>query len=296
MAPIRPNVPQTTFLGIVGGLLAGLALAFLLEFLDSSVTSQSEIEERLGLTFLGFVPSIPTSDGTSKDLHIHREPKSHIAECTRAVRTNLLFMSPDKPLKRMLVTSSGPQEGKSTTAINLAIAMAQSGQRVLIVDTDMRRPRLHRAFGVPNDLGVSSIVVGEGKLEDAIKTTEVPGVYLLPCGPVPPNPAELLHTRAFGELLETLEARFDRVLLDSPPVGAVADAVVLATQVNGVVMVLKAGVTNRDVARRTLRALNDVKATMLGAVLNDVNLERSRYGDYSYGYSYRYYGYGEKNG
>jgi capsular exopolysaccharide synthesis family protein len=205
-------------------------------------------------------------------------------------------MSPDKPLKRMLVTSSGPQEGKSTTAINLAIAMAQSGQKVLIVDTDMRRPRLHKAFGVPNDVGVSSLVVGEGKLEDAIKTTEVPGVYLLPCGPVPPNPAELLHTKAFGELLETLDGKFDRVLLDSPPVGAVADAVVLATQVAGVVMVLKAGVTNRDVAKRTVRALNDVKAPILGAVLNDVNLERSRYGDYYYGYAYRYYGYGEKNG
>jgi capsular exopolysaccharide synthesis family protein len=196
----------------------------------------------------------------------------------------------------MLVTSSGPQEGKSTTAINLAIAMAQSGQKVLIVDTDMRRPRLHKAFGVPNDVGVSSLVVGEGKLEDAIKTTEVPGVYLLPCGPVPPNPAELLHTKAFGELLETLDGKFDRVLLDSPPVGAVADAVVLATQVAGVVMVLKAGVTNRDVAKRTVRALNDVKAPILGAVLNDVNLERSRYGDYYYGYAYRYYGYGEKNG
>lgn len=298
MAPIRPNVPQSILLGVVAGLIAGLGLALLLEFLDSSVTTQAEIEERLGLTFLGFVPTIPVGavDGQTKDLHIHREPKSMIAECTRAVRTNLLFMSPDKPLRRMLVTSSGPQEGKSTTAINLAIAMAQSGQKVLIVDTDMRRPRLHKAFGVPNDVGVSSLVVGEGKLEDAIKTTEVPGVYLLPCGPVPPNPAELLHTKAFGELLETLDGKFDRVLLDSPPVGAVADAVVLATQVAGVVMVLKAGVTHRDVAKRTVRALNDVKAPILGAVLNDVNLERSRYGDYYYGYAYRYYGYGEKNG
>lgn len=297
-APVRPNVPQSILLGIVAGLVAGLGLALLLEFLDSSVTTQLEIEERLGVTFLGFVPSIPDSvtQGQSKDLHIHREPKSHIAECTRAVRTNLLFMSPDKPFKRMVVTSSGPQEGKSTTAINLGIAMSQSGQKVLIVDTDMRRPRLHKAFGVANELGVSSLVVGEGKLDDAIKTTEVPGLYLLPCGPIPPNPAELLHTRAFADLLETLGTRFDRVILDSPPVGAVADAVVLATQADGVVLVLKAGVTHRDVARRTVRALNDVKAKLFGAVLNDVNLERSRYGDYYYGYAYRYYGYGEKNG
>lgn len=297
-APVRPNVPQSILLGIVAGLVAGLGLALLLEFLDSSVTTQLEIEERLGVTFLGFVPSIPDSatQGQSKDLHIHREPKSHIAECTRAVRTNLLFMSPDKPFKRMVVTSSGPQEGKSTTAINLGIAMSQSGQKVLIVDTDMRRPRLHKAFGVANEMGVSSLVVGEGKLEDAIKTTEVPGLYLLPCGPIPPNPAELLHTRAFADLLDMLGTKFDRVILDSPPVGAVADAVVLATQADGVVLVLKAGVTHRDVARRTVRALNDVKAKLFGAVLNDVNLERSRYGDYYYGYAYRYYGYGEKNG
>lgn len=296
-SPVRPNVPQSILLGVLAGLIAGLGLALLLEFLDSTVTTQQEIEERLGVTFLGFVPSIP--DGTSgqtKDLHIHREPKSGIAECTRAIRTNLLFMSPDKPFRRMVVTSSGPQEGKSTTAINLGIAMAQSGQRVLIVDTDMRRPRLHKAFGVANELGVSSLVVAEGKLDDAVKTTEVPGLYLLPCGPIPPNPAELLHTKAFSELLETLSSKFDRVILDSPPVGAVADAVVLATQADGVVLVLKSGRTHREVARRTVRALNDVKAKLFGAVLNDVNLERSRYGDYYYSYAYRYYGYGEKNG
>lgn len=296
LAPIRPNVPQGVLMGIIAGLVLGLGLALLLEFLDSSVTSQADIEERLGLTFLGLVPSIAGVEGQTPDLHIHREPKSLIAECLRAIRTNVLFMSPDKPFRRMLVTSSGPQEGKSTTTINLGIAMAQSGNRVLIVDTDMRRPRLHKAFGVGNEMGVSSVVVGEGKLDDAIKSTEVPGLFIMPCGPIPPNPAELLHTKAFSDLLAKLGERFDKVLLDSPPVGAVADAVVLATQVDGVVMVLKSGQTNRDVARRTIRALTDVKAPIYGAVLNDVDLERSKYGDYYYGYAYRYYGEGDKKG
>ncbi len=296
MGPIRPNVPQGVLMGIIGGMVMGLGLALLLEFLDSSISSQADIEDRLGMTFLGFVPTIPVSVGGTTDLHIHREPKSLIAECMRAIRTNVLFMSPDKPFKRMLVTSSGPQEGKSTTTINLGIAMAQSGNRVLIIDTDMRRPRLHKAFGVPNEVGVSSLVVGEGSLESAIKSTEVPGLFIMPCGPVPPNPAELLHTKAFADLLAKLSDRFDRVLLDSPPVGAVADAVVLATLVDGVVMVLKAGKTNRDVALRTVRALRDVKAPIYGAVLNDVDLERSKYGDYYYGYSYRYYGEGDKKG
>lgn len=296
MGPIRPNVPQGVTMGVIAGLILGLGLALLLEFLDSSVASQQEVEERLGLTFLGFVPTIPEGPGGPKDLHVFREPKSMIAECTRAVRTNLLFMSPDKPFKRMLVTSSGPQEGKSTTVINLGITMAQSGNRVLIIDTDMRRPRLHKAFGVPNDVGVSSVVVGEGKAEDAIKSTEVPGLFVLTCGPIPPNPAELLHTKAFAELLSQLGEKFDRILLDSPPVGAVADAVVLATQADGVVVVLKAGQTHREVAQRTVKALRDVKANIFGAVLNDVNLEKSKYGDYYYGYAYRYYGEGEKKG
>jgi capsular exopolysaccharide synthesis family protein len=289
-------VPQGVLMGIIAGLVLGLGLALLLEFMDASVASQQEIEERLGMTFLGFVPSIPDAptNTESRDLHIHREPKSLIAECTRSIRTNLLFMSPDKPFKRMLVTSSGPQEGKSTTAINLGIAMAQSGNKVLIIDTDMRRPRLHKAFGVSNEVGVSSLVVGEGKIDAAIKSTEVPGLFLMPCGPIPPNPAELMHTKAFGDLLDQLGQRFDRLILDSPPVGAVADAVVLATRVDGVVMVLKAGKTHRDMAKRTVKALRDVKANLYGAVLNDVNLERSKYGDYYYGYSYRYYGYGEK--
>ncbi len=296
LAPIRPNVPQGVLMGLVGGLLMGLGLALLLEFLDSSIGSQADIEERLGLTFLGFVPTIPPVEGSSPDLHIHREPKSMIAECMRGIRTNVLFMSPDKPFKRMLVTSSGPQEGKSTTTINLGIAMAQSGNRVLIIDTDMRRPRVHKAFGVPNDVGVSSLILGEQKLDEAIKSTEVPGLFVMPCGPIPPNPAELLHTKAFSDLLDKLGERFDRIILDSPPVGAVADAVVLATQVDGVVVVLKAGKTNRDVALRTVRALRDVKAPLYGAVLNDVDLASSKYGDYYYGYAYRYYGEGDKKG
>lgn len=296
MAPIRPNVPQGILMGVIAGLVLGIGLALLLEFMDSSVVSQVDVEERLGLTFLGFVPSIPETDKGSRDLHIHREPRSIIAECTRSIRTNLLFMSPDKPFKRLVVTSSGPQEGKSTTAINLGIAMAQSGSRVLIIDTDMRRPRLHKAFGVPNEVGVSSLVVGEGRVEDAVKSTEVPGLFVMPCGPVPPNPAELLHTQTFADLLSKLGERFDRLILDTPPVGAVADAVVLSTQVDGVVLVLKAGQTNREMARRTVRALSDVKANVYGAVLNDVNLESNKYGDYYYGYAYRYYGEGEKKG
>ncbi len=290
--PVRPRVLNTLLLGLLFGLLGGVGLALALEMLDTSVTSQADIEDRIGVPFLGFIPSVSREDAQKTggtDLFIHRHPKSSVAECCRAVRTNLLFMSPDKPFKTMLVTSSGPQEGKSTTTINLGIAMSQSGNRVVILDTDMRRPRLHKAFGVPNDVGVSSVVVGEVAMEDALKSTEVPNLFLMPCGAIPPNPAELLHTQAFRDLVAKLCERFDRVILDSPPIGAVADAVVLSAHVDGVVMVVKGGATHREVARRAVRALRDVKAKVFGAVLNDINIHDSKYG-YEY-YAYNRYGY-----
>ncbi len=294
LAPLRPNTMQSILFGALAGLILGFGLAFLLEFLDSTIKTQQDIEERLEVPFLGFLPEHPGSVGADeRDLHVFRDPKSIAAECIRAVRTNVLFMSPDKPAQKMLVTSSGPREGKSSTVINLGVAMAQSGNRVLMIDSDMRRPRLHKAFGVPNDLGVSSLIVGEGKMDEAIKSTEVPGLFILPCGPIPPNPAELLHTRAFGDLLQTLCQKFDRILLDSPPVGAVADAMVLSTQCDGVILVVRAGKVHRDIVRRTVRTLKAVSAPLFGALLNGVNVAQGKYGEY-YGVSYRYYGTSEQ--
>jgi polysaccharide biosynthesis transport protein len=290
MGPIKPNVTNNMMLAVAFGLLLGAVGAVFFESLNSTLSARSDIEERLGLSFLGIVPSIPEDVAVqNKDLFIHHKPKSMVAEFTRAIRTNLLFMSPDKPFRTMVVTSSGPQEGKSTTCINLGIAMAQSGSKVLLIDTDMRRPRLHRAFGVAAEFGVSTVVVGECTPEQAIKTTEVSNLFLLPCGPVPPNPAELLHTIAFKELLAKLSEKFDRIILDSPPIGAVADAVVLSTQVDGVLLVIKAGKTQREVARSTVRALRDVNARIFGAVFDDIDPEETKYGGY---YGYGYYAYG----
>ncbi|MFL5349030.1 MAG: GumC family protein [Hyalangium sp.] len=280
-APIKPDVRRTVVMGLLFGLLLGCGVVLLLEFLENTVASQADVEERLGLAFLGFVPRVDTKSDSprERDLFVHRQPKSSAAECCRAIRTNLLFMSPDKPFKTLVVTSSGPQEGKSTTCIFLGVAMAQSGNRVLLLDTDMRRPRLHKAFGVPNDVGISSLVVGEGSLDTAVKSTEVPNLFVLPCGPVPPNPAELLHTQAFADLLKAAGGKFDRIILDSPPLNAVSDSAVLATQADGVVMVLRAGKTNREAARRALRSLADVQAQMYGAILNDLDVMDARYRD-----------------
>ena len=290
--PIKPDVPLTMTLALMLGVLAGLAGAFLVEWMDDRIIVQRDVEERVGLPFLGVVPTTSPDPGESalkQHLHIHFHPNSAAAEHCRAVRTNLLFMSPDKPFRTMLVTSSGPQEGKSTNVINLGIAMAQSGSRVLLVDTDMRRPRLHKAFGLSNDIGVSSLIVGERMPGLAVKSTEVPNLFLLPSGPIPPNPAELLHTEAFKTLLKDLSEQFDRVILDTPPIGAVADALVLSTHVDGVLLVLRAGQTRQERARRAVRALNDVNARIFGAVLNGINPHDRRYGEYYA--EYKRYGY-----
>lgn len=293
-APVRPNTRSAVILFFLLGLMGGVALVVGLEFLDASVASRADVEERLGLSFIGAMPPLKAEDGAATDLFIHRHPRSPAAEMCRAIRTNLLFMSPDKPFRRVVVSSAGPSEGKSTVVINLGMVMAQTGTRVLLMDTDMRRPRLHKAFGVPDDMGVSSLVVGEGSLERAIKSTDVPNLFVLPCGPLPPNPAELLHTRAFSELLGKLQERFDCILLDSPPLGPVSDALVLSKQADGILLVLKAGRTQREQAKRAIRSLRDVKAHVIGALLNHVDIRGGKGSDYSTYNYYRSYG-GERD-
>jgi polysaccharide biosynthesis transport protein len=292
LAPVRPKVRSSLLLGFLLALVGSVGLALLLDQLDNTINSQADVEDRIGLPFLGFVPRLPQpkdSPPGDRELFVYRNPKSSVAEACRAIRTNLLFMTPDRPLRSMLVTSSGPREGKSTTVINAGITMAQSGSRVLLVDTDMRRPRLHKAFGVPNELGVSSVIVGEATLSEIVKSTEVPNLYVAPCGPVPPNPAELFHAKAFKEFVASAVESFDRVIFDSPPINAVADPLVLSTQVDGVLVVFRAGETARALAQRALRSLQTVKAHLLGAILNDVDVGKSRY-NYFYE-SYRRYGY-----
>jgi capsular exopolysaccharide synthesis family protein len=293
--PVRPNTRSAAILFTLMGLLAGMGLVVGLEFLNASIASRSDVEDRLKLNFLGIMPPLALEDGSPADLYIHRHPRSMQAEACRALRTNLLFMSPDKPFRTVVVSSAGPAEGKSTAVINLGVVMAQTGTRVLLMDTDLRRPRLHRTFGLPDDMGVSSLVVGQGTLEGAIKSTDVPNLFVLPCGPLPPNPAELLHTQAFAELLRKLQERFDCILLDSPPLGPVSDALVLSKQADGILLVLKAGSTHREHARRAIRSLRDVKAHIIGALLNHVRLEDARYkSEYAAYNYYRAYG-GERD-
>lgn len=330
-APISPNVPRAVSLAILLGIVLGIGLAYILELLDSTVKSQADVEEILGVSFLGMIPSIDTVSrtpeappppgvaelvhGGSRDLHVLAYPKSAVAECCRSIRTNLLFMTPDRPAKTLLVASQGPQEGKSITAINLAIAFAQSGLKVLLVDTDMRRPRLHKAFAIPSGPeGLSTAIVGEADVRTVIRQTGVPGLSLLPCGSTPPNPAELLHADRLKQIVDELAHEYDRVIFDSPPLGAVTDAAILAHLVNGTILVAKAGRTSKDALRRAYRQLiepgtlnggagsqrrpgrarrprpTDREVYVLGCILNDFDVSRQGGGGGYYYYS-QYGGY-----
>lgn len=292
-APTRPDSPRpirNLAVAIIFGLLGGIALAFLLEMLDTSISTREQVEERLGIPFLGIIPTIEREkEETIRDLFVHSNPQSAPAECLRSIRTNLLFMSPDRPLKTILVTSSGPGEGKTTTAVSLAEIMADGGSRVLLVEADMRRPRLHKVFGFRSEQGLSSLILGESRLDGVVQDTSIENLSVLTCGPIPPNPAELLHTEAFKTILTEASRRFDRVIIDSPPAGVVADAVVVSTLVDGTLFVVKAGQTSRDAAARALRALLDVMARVFGAVLNDMDLEDRKYAQYYTYYRYGYY-------
>ncbi len=205
-----------------------------------------------------------------------RDPRSPAAEAYRTLRTNIQFASLDKPLRTILATSSAPDEGKSTTIANLAVTIAQAEQRVILVDCDLRRPTLHTLFDVPNSIGLTSMMLEE-QAALPLQPTDVPGLMLLPSGPLPPRPADILGSRRIDVVIATLLAEADVVLFDTPPINSVTDAAVLATKVDGVLLVFRSGSTRRDRARVARRLLEKVNAHIVGVVLTDVRAERDQY-------------------
>ncbi len=214
---------------------------------------------------------------TSLDLIALKDARSPAAEAYRTLRTNLLFSSLDKPLRTLLVTSTAPDEGKTTIVANLAITMAQAEQRVILVDCDLRRPGLHSLFHLPAEPGLTSVMLEQDDAPLPLCATPVLGLQLLPAGPLPPRPADLLGSHRMERLIQRLGAQADIVLFDTPPVTAVTDAAVLATRVDGVLLVLQAGKTRRDRAREARRLLEKVKAHIVGVVLNNARLESYTY-------------------
>lgn len=209
-------------------------------------------------------------------------PRSPISEQYRTIRTNLQFSSVDETLQSILVTSAGPAAGKSITAANLAVVYAQQGKKTLLIDADLRKPTVHYTFRLDNLRGLSNVLVGESTLEDAVTSSDVDHLDILSCGPIPPNPAELLASRRMNDVLTHAKQLYDFVIFDTPPALAVADAKILANIVDGTLLVLRSGITTTEEAEKTKELLTDSKAKMLGAILNDRAKDQANY--------YYYYG------
>jgi succinoglycan biosynthesis transport protein ExoP len=309
--PVGPPRTRNIVMSIFLSLLGGIGLVLFLDYLNNKIESVEDIDRYLHLPALGVIPIFPlgkarkrlTGTAASKALTTAAwhgnghgggmiltevESTSSIAESYRQLRTAVLLSSAGHPPRTMLITSSQPAEGKTTTSVNMAISLAQTGAAVVIVDADLRRPRVHKIFGLKNSRGLCNYLAGECEISSLIQTA-LPNLYVLPVGPLPPNPAELLGSTKMRQVVEMLSSNFDYVVIDSPPVASFADSLILSSMVEGVIVVVKAGFTPREMAQRTKAHLHSVGAKILGVVINHIKLQPHDYYYYSTYYSRYYY-------
>jgi capsular exopolysaccharide synthesis family protein len=283
--PVRPNRPLLLVLGGGLGLLLGVGIALFLELMDDTVSTPEDVERHARAPLVGTIadaPAKPGEEGASPDRISALRPRSPVSEAYRALRTAVEFLGPDGGASRvLLVTSATPQEGKTTVASNLATVLAQDGKRTLLVDADLRKPRVHRVFGLEGAVGLTNVLVGRASLEDAVVAVEPEGLFVLPCGAIPPNPAELLGRPGCADLFRRLGERYDRVVVDSPPVGVVTDAAVLARNASHTLLVVSAGETKKRAVDHASAVLRGVGVPPSGVVLNNVRRgARWLYGPY----------------
>ncbi len=297
--PVSPNVALNYTLGSILSLLVGVTIAFLIEYLDDTIRTKDELAKVTEVQLLGVIPYIKgsRSDTSSKDLVAYKYPKDTVAEAYRGVRTSLTLSARGRDRRVLLFTSAGPREGKTTTVINVAtvFSYADADTRVLVIDADLRKPRVHASFGIEDEDGLSNALMQ--KVPDPVplcQETQVKNVDVLTSGPIPPNPSELLGSQKMAVVLKRLRDVYDYVLLDTPPIGAVTDAAVLGTLVDGVILVVHAGKTRRGVVSRGLEQLRYIHAPVEGVILNNLRTGRRGYyaGYYNYYYYYSYYGTG----
>ncbi|MCU1311072.1 MAG: capsular exopolysaccharide family, partial [Candidatus Angelobacter sp.] len=314
LSPSKPNIQHNIALGFLLGLVGGIALAFVLESLDNTVRTPEQVEMLTALPSLGMIPlsldisstkkrtrtksmSLTTAAQTdlrktSISLLAHARPKSEVAESYRALRTSILLSSIGSAPKVIMVTSALPQEGKTTTSINTAIVLAQKGGKVLLVDADMRRPSIHQTFKLRNRSGLSTILTGSNTTEQLVVASPIlPNLFVLPAGPPPPHPAELLGSEAMRDLLNSWRNQYDHIIVDTPPVLSVTDAVLLSVEMDTVLLVIRSAQTSKDALRRSRDVLSQVNAKVMGVVVNAIDLQSPDAYYYYYGSNYagRYY-------
>lgn len=294
--PVKPKKKLSIILAMIVGFFGGTGLAFFFEYLDNTIKTPDDLKQYLNIPDLGPVPLFAAEnkgnpkDRTSDLIALH-SPKSTASESYRGIRTNILFSTAESVPQVILVSSSGPREGKTITAANVAITMAQAGSKIIILDCDMRRPEIHKLFGATRDRGMSNILVGIDNIGEIIQSTKIPNLDVITSGPIPPNPSEMVGSKRMESLLVALRKRYDHILIDSPPVTAVTDALVLSKSADGVIIVIRTGDMARQIVKNGISQLNNVGAHIIGAVLNGIDLSSSKYSYYYYQY-YRYY-YGE---
>lgn len=295
--PTKPRKTINIIFGFIFGLFLGVCIAFVIEFFDDAIKSPSDVETFLKLPFLGLIPAVSRLHGDSAiERIVVNHPKGTIAEAYRTIRTNILFSS-DKSSKQLVVTSAGPGEGKTSTAINICEVMANAGDRVLLIDADMRRPRIHKIYDIADNVGLSNYLTGNANIEDIIKPAVIESMSIIPSGPIPPNPVELLNNPRLGELLSVVSSKFDRIIIDTPPVVAVTDAAILARLSDAVIFVVHGGKAHRDIVKRGAENLNKIGAHISGVILSNVDIFKASYYDYYYYNYYQYaYGYTDKSG
>jgi capsular exopolysaccharide synthesis family protein len=277
LSPVSPRKGLNLLLALFGGTLFACGLVFFFEYVDSRIKTPDEIRIHLGLPHLGLLPALDGKALSANYPLVSKGVPGNFAEAFRAVRTNVLFSSAQPGMRSIVVTSTGPGEGKSMVASNLAVSLAQAGQRTLLIDADLRRPKAHEIFEISQEPGLSNLLVGNAKANEAVRKSGVAGLWLIPSGRMPPNPAELLGSQRLRDFLASLKDHFDWVIIDSPPVMAVTDAALVAHSATGVVFVVGAEMTSRHAAKTAIDQLQQVDARFVGAVLNRVNLEKNSY-------------------
>lgn len=287
--PVRPRTITNTALAAIVGASLAVGAIFLIEYLDDTIKSPEDASRSLELPIIGFIARM--EEETEGDPLLVKYPRSPIAEAFRSLRTSIEFASVDHPVRTLLVTSPGPEEGKSTVATNLAIAIAQGGKKVLLFDTDLRRPRIHRMLGIPNRYGLSDLFVKTPlELDGFVRSWRMDNLAVVTSGGLPPNPAELLGSQRMGQIVELVSKRADMVIMDTPPVGVVTDAAVLAAKADAVLLVIEPKRTPMGAAMHAVQQLQRADANVIGIVFNNVSLRGSGYyyrGYYS-GYYYHY--------
>ena len=275
--PVRPRPLTNTLLAGTVGLMLAAGIIFLVEYLDNTLKTMEDIERVLQLPVVGYIAEMKYKAGSEEGLYVACQPRSPVSEAFRLLRTNLEFTSVDRPIRRLLITSTGPNEGKTTIAVNLAAIMAQGGKKVTLIDTDLRRPKMHRFLGLSNQFGLSDIFRGAATIKEMSQhKIELKDVSILTSGSLPPNPTELLASARMDQILHDAEQESDIIILDSPP-SLVADMQILAAKVDGVLIVVYPGHTEADAALATLEQLKRVDARVIGVVLNRIPRHRAEY-------------------